>query len=179
MKSNKSKKTKHNHTLLNIILGFYISILFAFLFLKTSSFQSINLIPFHTITDYLSNGGFFSLINVLGNIVLFIPLGIYLILFNHNKGIFINTLWSVFISVAVELLQYLFKVGATDIDDIILNGLGGFLGIIIYKILHKIFKNKVKYAVELISIITGITFLILSICLSSGVLGIKIRILNF
>ncbi|WP_054767802.1 VanZ family protein [Lysinibacillus parviboronicapiens] len=81
------------------------------------------------------------------------------------------------ISVAVEILQYLFKVGATDIDDIILNGLGGFLGIVIYKILCKIFKDKVKYAIGFISIIAGITFLILSICFSSGVFGIKIRIL--
>ena len=115
--------------------------------------------------------------NVLGNIVLFIPLGIYLIFFNHNKGIYINTLWVVLISVAVEILQYVFKVGATDIDDIILNGLGGFLGIMIYKILHKIFKDKVGYAIELASLIVGITFLILNICLSSGVFGIKIRIL--
>ena len=177
MNINESKKIKHNHTVLMIVLGVYILILFAYLFLKASSFQSVSLIPFHTITEYLSNGGFLSFINVLGNIVLFIPLGIYLIFFNHNKGIYINTLWVVLISVAVEILQYVFKVGATDIDDIILNGLGGFLGIMIYKILHKIFKDKVGYAIELASLIVGITFLILNICLSSGVFGIKIRIL--
>ena len=177
MKINESKKTEHNHILLFIGLGFYIFVLFAFLFFKTNSFQSLNLIPFYTITDYLSKGGIFSLINVIGNIVLFIPLGIYLILFNHNKRVFINTLWSVIISVAVEVLQYLFKVGATDIDDIILNGLGGFLGIVIYKIICKIFKDKVRYAIGLISIIVGITFFILSICFSSGVFGIKVRII--
>lgn len=177
MKINDSKKTEHNYIMLNIGLGLYIIILFAFLFLKTNSFQSVNLIPFYTITDYLSIGGIFSYVNVLGNIVLFIPLGIYLILFNHNKRIFINTLWSILISVAVEILQYSFKVGATDIDDIILNGLGGFLGIVFYKILCKIFKDKVKYAIGLISIIAGIIFLILSICFSSGVFGIKVRIL--
>lgn len=78
---------------------------------------------------------------------------------------------------AVEILQYVFKVGATDIDDIILNGLGGFLGIMIYKILHKIFKDKVGYAIELASLIAGVTFLVLITCFSSGVFGIKIRIL--
>lgn len=177
MKINDSKKTEHNYIMLNIGLGLYIIILFAFLFFKTNSFQSVNLIPFYTITDYLSNGGIFSLINVLGNIALFIPLGIYLILFNHNKRVLINTLWSILISVAVEILQYLFKVGATDIDDILLNGLGGFFGIVIYKISCKIFKGKVKYAIGLISIIVGITFLILCICFSSGVFSIKVRIL--
>lgn len=177
MKINTSKKTEHSHILLIIVLGFYAFILFAFLFLKASSFQSVNLIPFRTITEYLSNSGFLSVVNVLGNIVLFVPLGIYLTLFNHNKKIGINTLWIVLISMAVEILQYLFKVGATDIDDIILNGLGGFFGIVIYKILRKIFKDKVGYAIGFISLIGGITFLILNICLSSGVFGIKIRIL--
>lgn len=177
MKINESKKTEHNHILLFIGLGFYIFVLFAFLFFKTNSFQSLNLIPFYTITDYLSNGGIISIINVLGNIVLFIPLGIYLILFNHNKRIFINTLWSVIISVAVEILQYSFKVGATDIDDIILNGLGGFIGIVIYKIKCKIFKDKVENAIGIISIVAGITFLILCSCFSLGVFGFKIRIL--
>lgn len=179
MKINESKKTKHNPILLMIVFSIYIIILFAYLFLKAHSFQSINLIPFHTITAYLAHGGFISLVNVLGNIVLFIPLGIYLTLFNPNKRIVINTLWIVLMSVTAEILQYTFKVGATDIDDILLNGLGGFLGIIIYKILYKVFKNKVVYAIEVISLIVGITFLILSICLSSGILGIRIRILNF
>lgn len=73
MKINESKKTEHNYILLFIGLGFYIFVLFAFLFFKTNSFQSLNLIPFYTITDYLSNGGIISIINVLGNIVLFIP----------------------------------------------------------------------------------------------------------
>lgn len=177
MKINESKKIKHNPILLMILLGVYILILFAFLFLKARSFQSVSLIPFRTITDYLSYGGFLSFINVLGNIVLFIPLGIYLMFFNHNKSICLNTLWVVLISMAVEILQYVFRVGATDIDDIILNGLGGFLGIVIYKILHKIFKDKVGYAIELASLIAGVTFLVLITCFSSGVFGIKIRIL--
>lgn len=179
MKINESKKAERNHILLMVGLGIYIFILFAFLFLKAHSFQSINLVPFHTIADYLSNGGFFSLVNVLGNIVLFIPLGIYLILFNPNKSIVINTLESVLISVAVEVLQYFFKVGATDIDDIILNGVGGLIGVVIYKILFKIFKNKTKYVIGLTAIIVGVVFGIVNICLSSGILGIKIRILSF
>lgn len=98
MKINESKKIKHNPILLMILLGMYILILFAFLFLKARSFQSVSLIPFRTITDYLSYGGFLSFINVLGNIVLFIPLGIYLMFFNHNKRI-VLTLYGSFLLV--------------------------------------------------------------------------------
>lgn len=166
----------HN-TLLFGVFGVYIFILLAFLFFKVSSVQAINLIPFHTITDYIFNAGVLPLSNILGNIALFIPLGIYLTLFKCNKNICINTIWIIFISVSVEILQYLMKVGVTDIDDVILNGLGGLLGIIIFKVMNRIFKDNVRYAIEIISLIVGLAFIILMICFSSGVFGYRIRIL--
>ena len=55
-----------------------------------------------------------------------------------------NVLWIIFITVAVEVLQFVFKVGATDIDDVILNGFGGFLGVIAYRILLTIFRDTYK-----------------------------------
>lgn len=176
MKSKKTGNVIFHNVLLFSVFGVYIFILLVFLFFKVSSLQAVNLIPFHSITDYLFNDGTLSLSNVLGNIVLFIPLGIYLTLFNRNKKIVINTLWIILISVAVEILQYVMKVGVTDIDDVILNGLGGFLGIIIFKILSRIFKRNARCAIEIISLIVGLAFLILMICLSLDVFGFKIRI---
>ena len=35
-------------------------------------------------------------------------------------------------SIAIEVLQYVFKRGASDIDDLILNTAGGLIGILIY-----------------------------------------------
>jgi len=56
----------------------------------------------------------------------------------------------------VEIIQYIFKVGATDIDDVILNGIGGLIGIIIYKILELIFKGKTRRAIEIIAPVGGV-----------------------
>lgn len=125
------------------------------------SFSSVNLVPFRTIISYLLSDNSilssFAFSNVLGNIVLFIPLGVYLTLFNRDKRLYKNVLWIALISLTAEVIQYIFKIGASDIDDLILNVLGGFLGIAAYKTLLLVFKDvtKVRYAIEIIAPITG------------------------
>lgn len=59
------------------------------------------------------------------------------------------------VSVIVEIAQYLFKVGATDIDDVILNTLGGLLGILIFKLIYKFFKEKSRLAIEILAPTAG------------------------
>ena len=62
------------------------------LFKKKSvgSFQTINLIPFRTIIDYLLNEDVivrsFAFSNIMGNIAIFIPLGIYIPLLINKKA---------------------------------------------------------------------------------------------
>ena len=67
----------------------------------------------------------FMLSNLLGNIVLFIPLGVYVTLFTQGKTIWENTALILFVSVLVETLQSTFKFGIGDVDDVILNTVGG------------------------------------------------------
>lgn len=151
-------KVLHN-LLLYSVLGVYVLILIVFLFLKRTSFQSINLIPFRTILDYL-NGDMiaraFAPSNLIGNIVLFIPLGVYITLLNANKKISVNTCLIALISVIVEIAQYLFKVGATDIDDVILNTVGGLIGIIIFKVIYKFLKDKTRIVIEILAPVAGV-----------------------
>lgn len=98
------------------------------------AFRSINPVPFGTISGYLSGSLNVSqtvvISNVIGNTVVFIPLGILLSLFRKDKRITTNLLWVFFISLSVEIIQYMFRLGASDIDDLILNSLGGLIGII-------------------------------------------------
>ncbi len=125
--------------LLYAVLGIYLFILFTFLFLKRTSFRSINLVPFRSILNYL-NGDLlaraFALNNIMGNIVLFFPLGFYITLLNRNKKISVNVCLIALISTLAEIAQYLFCVGVTDIDDVILNTLGGFMGILAFKLIY-------------------------------------------
>lgn len=152
--------------LLNILLysvfSFYLVILFGLLFMKAHSISSINIVPFHSIGSYLFSDDkllrTFAFSNVAGNIILFVPLGVYLPLFIREKSILKNVLWIILMSAFAEILQFVFRVGASDVDDVILNGFGGFIGVIAYKILLKMFVDfsKVKLAVTLIAPIAAI-----------------------
>lgn len=115
--------------------------------------RSINLIPFYSIKEYIfSNSATlkrFALSNVVGNIVIFIPLGTYLSLFKNNKKVITNLLFIFIVSLFVEIIQGLLGLGASDIDDIILNSLGGLVGILGYKLLLFILRDKKKVRVTI------------------------------
>lgn len=121
--------------------------------------RSINLIPFHSIKGYIfSNSATikkFAFGNVVGNIVIFIPLGTYLSLFKNNKRVITNLLFVFILSLFIEIIQGFLGIGASDIDDIILNCLGGLVGILGYKFLVLILrdKKKVRSAVTILSVI--------------------------
>ncbi|EGT3996408.1 VanZ family protein, partial [Clostridioides difficile] len=74
----------------------------------------------------------------------FIPMGIFLpiVCKNLNKKTIIITI--ILVSLAFELTQYIFALGSSDIDDVILNSLGGIIGITIYINMNKLFPNDIK-----------------------------------
>lgn len=140
----------------------YIFLLIKILFLSRISHlehRSINLIPFHSIMEYISSSSAnikaFSFGNVVGNIVIFIPLGTYLSLFKNDKRVIANLLFIFIVSLFVEVIQGLLNIGASDIDDIILNCLGGLIGILGYKFLLFILRDekKVYTAITILSVI--------------------------
>lgn len=73
--------------------------------------------------------------NVIGNVLLFVPLGFGIPLFfkNHNKLSKVM-FYGFLASLSIEILQYLTCTNFTDIDDIIFNTLGAVLGFIIFNI---------------------------------------------
>ena len=91
--------------------------------------NSLNLVPFKTILQYFYRGTVNQfVVNVVGNLVCLMPLGILLPL-NFEKqqktGIFLMT--CALIVSAVEILQFATLSGSCDIDDLILNVGGAFL----------------------------------------------------
>ena len=73
--------------------------------------------------------------NVFGNICVFMPIGMFLpSLFSRCKNLLLTTVLSLEISLCVEVIQLLTKVGSFDVDDLLLNTLGGICGYIIYSI---------------------------------------------
>ncbi len=74
-------------------------------------------------------------LNVFGNILVFMPIGMFLpSLFSRCKNIFFTTVLTLEISLCVEVAQLLTKVGSFDVDDLLLNTLGGICGFLIYTV---------------------------------------------
>jgi glycopeptide antibiotics resistance protein len=107
-----------------------------------------NIIPFKTITDYIKASSHINkniwMSNLFGNVLAFFPLGIFLPwLFKRLIG-FWRTTTTVFLATSsVEILQFVTRVGSFDIDDIILNTIGGAIGYLLIRITY-IFLLKVK-----------------------------------
>ena len=111
--------------------------------------QFTNFIPFKTIIEYVQRyiDGYrnLSVLNLLGNFVLFVPMGMALPCISKK----LNRFWKVTLIVlgmvvAVEITQGLLKVGSVDIDDVLFNVIGAMIGYgiikipFIYKLLVKI-----------------------------------------
>ncbi len=98
-----------------------------------------NLIPFKTIVNFIraSANGFKVLAfkNIVGNLVLFLPMGMLLpCVFRGLNRFWKVTLTILGIVLCVELLQGFLRVGIMDIDDLILNISGGMAGYGLIKI---------------------------------------------
>ena len=76
--------------------------------------------------------------NIIGNIVLFIPMGIYLT-YKLKIKLFYIILLSLYFSLVIEITQLLID-RVFDIDDIILNVIGSLFGYLIFKAIDEIKK---------------------------------------
>lgn len=123
--------------------------------------RRINLIPFY---PGIVVGNHFRFYEIIGNVLIFIPFGIYLCMIKKSWGIISKFLIIVGTSFIFEASQYLLSVGISDITDIITNTVGGIIGIIIYYIPAKISKNEEKTS-EAFTTLAAITSVLLALIL--------------
>lgn len=125
----------------------YIAFMIYVLFLSPHYNRAVgrvtyNLIPFRTIIGYIKYYQHYSLenwlTNLLGNVVVFMPLGFFLpISFKKMDGYKMVLFLTFGSSLAAESLQRFLRVGSFDVDDIILNTIGGVLGYLVYRVLFR------------------------------------------
>ncbi len=117
-----------------IIFIYYIILLFNMAFFaRYNIVDSYNIIPFKSIINIISNRNVYSIIiNIFGNLLIFMPLEYFIIELLNIKKIYVNFILSFIIILIIELLQFIFKVGVFDVDDLILCVLGMNLFFIIY-----------------------------------------------
>ena len=122
-------------------LLFIIYILLIYELLTRSELNTVrgyNLVPFTEIFRYEIGSQAF-LMNVVGNIVIFIPFGYLISTYIKPKRILTILIVSVITSATVESVQLC--IGRSfDIDDIILNSLGAIIGFLLYVALNAIKK---------------------------------------
>lgn len=142
-----------------ILFIIYLIVMVYFLFFSEqfgrvpSETYHYNLEPLAEIKRYINYsreiGSFNVIINLIGNVACFMPFGFVLpILSNRQRNILKVTFLSFLCSVTVEFIQLVSKLGSCDIDDVILNTTGGFLGYILFCIcigIMHIFTEKKKH----------------------------------
>lgn len=113
----------------------------------------VNLTPFRETWNqyrYYARRGVWSflLINFLGNIVLFMPNGFFTALLMDKPRCWKSVLATLGLSLMIEVFQ-LFISRGTDVDDLILNTLGGLLGYWMFLLIRRLNPGLVRRCAKL------------------------------
>ena len=129
------------------------------------SWSTNNFVPFKEIFRYKIGSRLF-LKNVLGNILLFLPYGFFASYYLSEERPKLIVFLTLIGSVTIEVVQM--SIGRVfDVDDILLNTLGGFIGFYVYllfvnisKRLPNIFKSEIFLDICSIILLLGLLTLI-------------------
>ncbi len=139
---------KRQNTVISIIFLIYIAVLLRITVFRSGFgpdglFQNgnINLTIFAEYVPMLQNGQWFRFIYLfVGNIVWFVPLGMYLEYGKKAGSLWKILFWGLLFSLMIETLQYVFGTGVSELDDLVLNTLGCVCGAVFVRILRWIGK---------------------------------------
>lgn len=124
--------------LTGFIIYYFIILIYCFYLVRAGGGENpdVNLIPFNVFKVMKAGEYEYEFIFLFfGNIGIFMPLGLLLPLLIKNKPIII--LFPFVLSIGVEISQYFLRNGQTDIDDVILNVIGFFIGYLVKILLDK------------------------------------------
>ena len=151
-----SKKRKANQPFIRFAFLVYVALMLWLLFgrfrgldegvsYEEALLQNVNFIPFFTIKNYLqvvlrhTNQYAYThcFINLVGNVVLFVPAGWLIPAIWKNQRNFLQfTATCLSCITIIELTQLLSLLGSFDVDDVILNMSGLWFGYLCYILTH-------------------------------------------
>lgn len=127
---NTSKKFILHEELLLLLFITYILFLFELVTSRDVYMNGTNLVPFREMFRYPVGSENFNR-QVIGNILLFMPFGFFATYYTKIKKISSISFMSILVSLTIEVVQkYIGR--SFDVDDIILNVVGGILGFLVY-----------------------------------------------
>lgn len=145
----KKETEKYVRLFSRIFFGLYLLLLVYLMFFAEDWGRTMlegdyryNLVPFREIRRYLTYyrqiglGRVFW--NLIGNVIGFVPYGALLPAIREKKmGFFKTALLSFELTLFIEVSQLVLRVGSCDVDDMILNTLGGCIGYGVYRLIFR------------------------------------------
>lgn len=168
-----SKKFVLHRELMALIFIIYILCLYYVVTGQDINYGGVNLVPFKEMFRY-EFGSYKFIKNIVGNILLFIPYGFFSSYYLNNRKIGTNVLLCLVATFCIECIQY--YIGRVfDIDDIILNILGGFIGCLLYVALTAIKSKLPKFMKSDVFL----NFLLILIIILGIIYGFNINIFSY
>lgn len=101
--------------------------------------RTVNLLPFRLDPSASLS---LQLQEMLYNVLAFVPLGVYVNLYKPDWTFWKRVLPCFAVSFLFETIQFVFALGVSDITDLITNTLGGIIGILLFLLAQKLFRQK-------------------------------------
>ena len=149
-------KVQKKYFTLIVFIGYLILLSWLILFkLATNAemipnMRNINLVPFAE--SVIVNGRIY-IKEIIYNILAFVPLGVYISIIRKDWSLWKKVIVVFGLSLLFEITQYIFAIGGSDITDLITNTLGGVMGIGVYSLIRRVFKEKSICIINVIGIV--------------------------
>ena len=137
-----------------LLIVYLAALIWIIIFKMQLSFQglphlrNINLIPF---AESMVTNGKTNYSEIINNVAAFIPFGIFMGMLLQGQAFFKKVAPVFLTSLAFEVIQFVFSIGASDITDLL-----GLIGIGFFFLLEKIFKRNTLKILNLICLAGGI-----------------------
>lgn len=131
------------HLVKYLLIGYLLSLLYLTIFWHISAipfplrYHSLNLTPFIWVTEVYGMGVKKMAQQLILNVAMFVPYGLLLPLaVKKARHAWITLPIVLFSTIGIETIQY-FIGRSADIDDVIMNFLGGILGYLLFAVLNR------------------------------------------
>ena len=146
------KKTVVYRTLGKLLFVLYLGFVFYFLLLSEAYGRRGEMTEYHYNLELFKEikrfwqyreqlGWFATTANLVGNVLVFVPFGFLMPMASKERSLIATVCYSFVLSLVVEISQILLKVGSFDVDDLLLNTVGGILGYIAFLICNALRRN--------------------------------------
>jgi glycopeptide antibiotics resistance protein len=117
----------------------------------------LNLIP---LAGSYGDAGVLRVDELVENVLIFVPFGLYLSMVKRTWSFWRRSALILGVTVAFEIIQYIFAIGRADVTDVLTNAIGGMLGIGLYALLSRVFKGRTDLVINVVALILTVAALL-------------------